>query len=64
MWFDMYADDFYEPPDFDSLCQLQSFAKQYLPDSDLAQRCADRSEAFRSRHEQTADTSGSPVMLF
>jgi len=58
MWFEMYPDDFDEPPDYSSLCELLSFAQQYLPDSDLARRCTERRETYRLRHEQTADISG------
>jgi len=58
MWFEVYPEDFFEPPDFIILCQLQSFAQLYFPDSDLAQRCAERIAAFTTRHEQTADVDG------
>ena len=63
MWFEVYPDDFFEPPDFGILYQLQSFAQQYLSDSDLAQRCAERIAAFMARHEQTADVHGKLVDL-
>jgi len=58
MWFELYPDDFFEPPDYDSLCRLHSFAQQYFSDSDLARRCAERMATFRAQHEQTADVHG------
>jgi len=58
MWFEVYPDDFFDPPDFTMLYQLQSFAQQYFTDSDLAQRCAERVAVFTTRHEQTADVHG------
>ena len=58
MWFEVYPDDFFEAPDYGILNQLQSFAQQYLSDSNLAQRCAERIATFRTRHEQTAVVHG------
>jgi len=58
IWFEVYPDDFFEPPDYDSLRQLQSFAKQYFSDSDLSHRCAERLAEFRTRYEQTAAVHG------
>ena len=58
LWFEVYPDDFNEPPDYSSLCELLSFAQQYLPETDLARRCTERLDTFRLQHEQTADTSG------
>jgi len=58
MWFEVYPDDFFEPPDFGILYQLQSFAQQYFSNGDLARRCAERIATFTARHEQTADVHG------
>jgi len=58
VWFEVHPDDFFDPPHFDSLCQLWSFAKQYFSDSDLAHRCEERIATFSTRHEQTADVHG------
>jgi len=58
LWFEVYPDDFDEPPDYSSLCELLSFAQQYLSESDLARRCIERLQTFRLRREQTADISG------
>ena len=57
-WFDLYEDDFNEPPEYASLCQLQSFAQQYFTDSDFAQRCTERLATFRKRRERTAVVHG------
>jgi len=58
IWFEVYPDDFFEPPDYDSLRQLQSFAKQYFSDSDLSHRCVARLAEFQARYEQTAAVHG------
>jgi len=57
-WFEVYPDDFFEPPNYDTLYQLHLFAEQFFTGSDLARRCAERIATFRTCHEQTADVHG------
>ncbi|KAL3871362.1 hypothetical protein ACJMK2_039369 [Sinanodonta woodiana] len=47
VWFDTYPEDFREPPDYPCLHTLEQFAKNYVPDSDLAIRAQHKIEKFQ-----------------
>ncbi|KAK7095563.1 ral guanine nucleotide dissociation stimulator-like 1 isoform X1 [Littorina saxatilis] len=47
VWLDKYPEDFQEPPDFPCLTLLESFAREFIPDSDLAAKAQQRLEVFR-----------------
>ena len=47
VWLDKYSEDFHELPDFPCLTLLESFAREVIPDSDLAAKAQQRLETFR-----------------
>ncbi|XP_076455444.1 ral guanine nucleotide dissociation stimulator-like 1 isoform X2 [Babylonia areolata] len=51
VWLDKYPEDFRELPDFPCLSLLESFAREVIPDSDLAAKALQRMDAFRKEKE-------------
>ncbi|ESP00875.1 hypothetical protein LOTGIDRAFT_238436 [Lottia gigantea] len=56
VWLDTQSEDFREPPDYPCLLDLEDFAKEYIPDSDLALRARHRLEKFQKESKNLEAT--------
>ncbi|XP_048775777.1 ral guanine nucleotide dissociation stimulator-like 1 isoform X4 [Ostrea edulis] len=55
VWMDTYPDDFRDHPDYTCLTTLESFSRQFIPESDLELRARHKIEKFQSEAVSKSD---------